>query len=217
MHGMPLRDFVGRAIYRLLRWPISQRHDTSVRDDLPLERRSTMPRSHVATRPVTLHRLPGVQADDMINAIDVELADGMDGDLHSIRIAGMPAIWVDGCLAPEEPAEWCADASVTTGLPIDHRDQRSGGLLLICVDATAYAIGYGQQGHRLLLDEKKDQRFGLRFAIRVLDPHQVNELTRRFPSARGRTDITYVPGRHRGSADDMAAPVGRELVAAERD
>jgi hypothetical protein len=29
MYGMPLRDFVGSAIYRLLRWPISQRHDTS--------------------------------------------------------------------------------------------------------------------------------------------------------------------------------------------
>ncbi|MGI8336753.1 DUF6119 family protein [Actinomadura scrupuli] len=153
-----------------------------------------MSRTHVRTRPVTLYRVPFVSVQTMIEAIDVELADEIGGELQFPDVAGLPAIWVDGCLAPDDPSEWCADAALTTGLPIDHRDRRSGGLLLLAVDNVVYAIGYGQHGHRLLLDEHKDHRFGLRFAIRALDPHQVQDLQRRFPAARGRSDITCVPG-----------------------
>lgn len=153
-----------------------------------------MPAIRVPTRLVTLHRLPLVSPETMINAIDVELADELGSDLQFPAIAGMSAIWIDGCLSRDETAEWCQDASITTGLHIDYRDRRSGGLLVVAIDGTVYAIGYGQQGHRLLLDEHKDQRFGLSFAIRALNPHQVHDLQRRFPTATGRTDITYVPG-----------------------
>lgn len=91
-----------------------------------------MPRTPVRTRPVTLHRLPRLNADSMIDAVGGELADDMD--LQVIDIAGMPAVWVAGSLSQDEGPEWCADASVTTGLDIAHDERRSGGLLLLCVD-----------------------------------------------------------------------------------
>lgn len=152
-----------------------------------------MPRNHLRTRSVTLHRLPRLGADDMIDAIDAERADSMGADVTPLDIAGMPAVWIDGCLSSDEAPEWCADASATTGLDIGHRDQLSGGMLLVSVDQRVYAIGYGREGHRLLLDEYKDQRFGLSFAVRALDASLLHELERRFPSAQGRTDITHVP------------------------
>ena len=53
-------------------------------------------------------------------------------------------------------------------------------------------MSYGN-GHLLIPDELKDQRFGLRFLVRRLDSGQVQDLVRRRPDARGRTDSTLVP------------------------
>ena len=81
---------------------------------------------------------------------------------------------------------------MTTGLDLAYTDCRSAGVLLLGVDEAAYAMSYGN-GHLLVPDELKDQRFGLRFLIRRLDSGQVQDLVRRRPDARGRTDSTLVP------------------------
>ena len=81
---------------------------------------------------------------------------------------------------------------MTTGLDVAYTDCRSAGVLLLEVDQVAYAMTYGN-GHLLVPDELKDQRFGLRFLVRRLDCGQVNDLVRRRAHARGRTDSTLVP------------------------
>ncbi|WSG19413.1 TIGR04141 family sporadically distributed protein [Nonomuraea sp. NBC_01738] len=100
---------------------------------------------------------------------------------------------MDGCHDPHEPVDWCADASLATGLTISHTERRSGGLLVLAVDDTCYAISFGTHGRQLLADEHKDPRFGLQFAVRAVDPYRVHGLVRRFPAARGRSDLTFVP------------------------
>lgn len=88
-------------------------------------------------------------------------------------------------------ANWCADASITTGLPLAYTDSRSGGLLVLGIDDTVYAVSY-DHGYLLLPDRFKDQRFGLSFLIRSLDAGQVSDIVRRRPDARGRTDSTLI-------------------------
>ena len=150
------------------------------------------------TRRVTLHRLvPEVRPghEDMFDAytayISARQLDELGAQLEFIDVAGAPAIWI-GVQAVIDVAGWCADASMTTGLDLAYTDCRSAGVLLLGVDQAAYAMSYGN-GHLLVPDELKDQRFGLRFLVRRLDSGQVNDLVRRRPDARGRTDSTLVP------------------------
>ena len=150
------------------------------------------------TRRTTLHRLvPGVRPghDDMFDAytayVSAQRLDELGAQLEFIDVAGAPAIWI-GVQAASDLANWCADAALTTGLDLAYTDCRSAGVLLLGVDGVAYAMSYGS-GHLLVPDELKDQRFGLRFLIRRLDSGQVQDLVRRRPDARGRTDSTLVP------------------------
>jgi uncharacterized protein (TIGR04141 family) len=149
------------------------------------------------TRQATLYRLvPDVHGtrEEMFDAFDKYVSarklDEMYADIEFIDVAGAPAIWI-GIQADISTAKWCPDASVTTGLELSYTDSRSGGVLLLGIDGTAYAMSYGS-GYLLVPDELKDQRFGLRFVIRRLDSDQVRDLVRRRPDARGRTDSTLV-------------------------
>ena len=123
--------------------------------------------------------------------VSAQHLDELGAQLEFIDIAGAPAIWI-GVQAASDLAGWCADAALTTGLNLAYTDCRSAGMLLVGVDEVGYAMSYGS-GHLLVPDELKDQRFGLRFLIRRLDSGQVQDLVRRRPDARGRTDSTLVP------------------------
>ncbi|MGH3319258.1 MAG: TIGR04141 family sporadically distributed protein [Streptosporangiaceae bacterium] len=145
------------------------------------------------TRIATLYRLPSVSptAEAMFEALDAEKLDEIRADPQPTEIATAPALWVGGQFT-REVAGWCGDASTTTGIDVSYGDSRSAGLILVAVDGTTYALGYGD-GHRLIPDELKDQRFGLRFAVRCLDPEQIQDLVRRMLASRGRTDTTMAP------------------------
>ena len=150
------------------------------------------------TRLTTLHRLvPEVRPshEDMFDAYTEQYTErparrAWTPSVGSSTSAEAPAIWI-GVQGVSDRAEWCADASVTTGLDVAYTDCRSGGVLLLGIDGTAYAMSYGN-GYLLMPDELKDQRFGLQFLVRRLNPEQVSDVVRRRPDARGRTDSTLV-------------------------
>ena len=145
----------------------------------------------------TLYRLPGVTAtsDGLFDAVTKYIGDRkldeLSAELEPLTIEGHPAIWI-GIPGDEHVPDWCTDASAMTGLSVSYDDRRSSGILLIGVDGTAYAMTFGC-GYPLLPDEIKDQRFGLSFISRRLDPDQVHDLVRRRPESRGRTESTLVP------------------------
>jgi uncharacterized protein (TIGR04141 family) len=146
-----------------------------------------------STRPVTLYRLVGVVPDEggMLDALDIEHLDENGFTLHSPDFPGAPAFAVDGHF--ELPtAEWCSDASALTGLHISLDERKPAALLLIAVDGQVYAIGFGQ-GFRLVPEDHKDPDFGLRFAIRAVDPDKVRDICRRAMTGQGRQDTTLVP------------------------
>lgn len=146
------------------------------------------------TRDLTLYRLTDVEPTTygMLGVLDLAKLDELGVEPTELTLAGMPALWVAG--QQEVPlASWCEDAAVTTGLDLAFDERRSFGLLLIAVDDTVYAIGYGQ-GHWWIPDVRKDHGFGIRFAVRRLDPDHVQDVARRRIGARGRSDLTLIPG-----------------------
>lgn len=150
------------------------------------------------TREGTLYLLPSVEPDPsaMFDALTETMTaaklDEIGADVVPIVVAGSPALWT-GAQFTHAEAEWCPAASLTTGLSISYGGISSAGLIMIAVDGVTYALGYGV-GHRLIGDELKDQRFGLRFAVRRVDPGEIRDLVRRRLGARGRTDSTLIPG-----------------------
>jgi uncharacterized protein (TIGR04141 family) len=149
------------------------------------------------TRLATLYRfLPGVgdSHEDMFNAYTQHVSerslDEWHADTEFIELAGVPAIWI-GIQEEERQAEWVEEVVTTTGLDLTYSERHCGGVLLLGIDGTAYALSYGI-GYRLIPDELKDQRFGLSFLIRRLDGNQVSDLVRRRANARGRVDSTAV-------------------------
>src|SRR5260370_24948185 len=147
------------------------------------------------TRVQTLYRLPGVPptVDAMFDALDGAHLDEISADVRVIEVADAPALWIAG-QSRRPVATWCGHASVTTGLHVSYGDLRSAGLLMLAVDGVTYALGYGD-GHRVIPDELKEPRFGLRFTVRRLNPQRVQSLARRFPGAPGRTHMTLGPAR----------------------
>jgi uncharacterized protein (TIGR04141 family) len=145
-----------------------------------------------ATWRQTLYRLLDIEPtpDGMHHALDEDDIKRHGYPLASPTNLGVPALLASGSTASD--AGWCRDAAVTTGLPLSFTGQRSGAVLLVAVDGQVYGITYGA-GRWLLRDECKDQRFGLRYAVRQLDPKKINRLVQRFPASRGRQDSVLVP------------------------
>lgn len=148
--------------------------------------------SHPRTRRQTLYRLVHAEAtlDGMLEALDLEGA-GRGYSLDFPDLGDVPAVLVHG--SATSTARWCMDASATTGVPMEYADRASGAVLLLAVDDLVYAVSYGA-GRWLVRDELKDQRFGLRFAVRQLDADRIHRLVHRLPGGRGRQDSILVPG-----------------------
>lgn len=146
----------------------------------------------------TLYRLipeVGTSPEEMFDSFtqyaDMDEQNARHADIQFPDRLGVPALWI-GVQHDEKLAEWAKDAAVTTGLDLSSfTERRADGLLLLSVDGTGYALSYGK-GYLLLPDALKDERFGLDFLIRRLDSSQVQDLVRRRPNARGRTDATTV-------------------------
>lgn len=116
-------------------------------------------------------------------------------DLAFPDLGGVPAVLVHG--AASYGAAWCADASATTGAAMAYTDRASGAVLLLAVNKRVYAVSYGD-GHRLIRDELKDQRFGLRFAVRQLDADRIHWLV---PPDAGRSAPAGLDPGARRAAD----------------
>ena len=141
----------------------------------------------------TLYRLKGVvpEVDAMFDALDWERLKAVGAELEIPQRLGVPAILLTASFK-QPVASWCEEINRTTGCDVSRAVDRSAGLLMLAVDDEVYAIGY-DQGFRMIPDHLKDQRFGLGFAIRRVNPDQIQDLVSHTPGL-GRTDITLVPG-----------------------
>ena len=129
--------------------------------------------------------------DDILALLDAKLLDDLGAQIGFPDYGqDIPAVLIQAQW-PVLQASWCEQASMTTGLPVAGLHQECGALLVFSVDGDLYVLVYGD-GHRLVPDELKDQRFGLRFVARTINTEKVNTFTRRSLGMGGRTDITHV-------------------------
>ncbi|RPE44393.1 uncharacterized protein (TIGR04141 family) [Streptomyces sp. Ag109_O5-1] len=147
--------------------------------------------SNTAVR--TVYRLSAAAptTDAMLNALDAELLDSLGAEPHFPDVLGVPAVFVT-CGIEHTEAPWCEPMSRTTGIMVTENVRRTAAVLLLAVDGTVYAIGC-DQGYRLIPEHLKDQRFGLSFAIRQMDPNMIREAVSK-SLGQARTDISLVPG-----------------------
>ncbi|MFE5033164.1 TIGR04141 family sporadically distributed protein [Streptomyces sp. NPDC056683] len=147
--------------------------------------------SNTAVR--TVYRLSAVAptTDAMLNALDAELLDSLGAEPHFPDVLGVPSVFVT-CGIEHTEAPWCEPMSRTTGIMVTENIRRTAAVLLLAVDGTVYAIGC-DQGYRLIPEHLKDQRFGLSFAIRQMDPNMIRGAVSK-SLGQARTDISLVPG-----------------------
>lgn len=112
-------------------------------------------------------------------------------DVDPFDIAGAPALLYRR-QHPATKANWCAPLSHLTGMPLDLTRQDCEALLIVGVGEHVYSVGFGQ-GY-LAVTDAKEPGFGLRCALRLIDPQQVQDVVRRALGGISRQDSTLVPG-----------------------
>lgn len=144
-------------------------------------------------RATTVHRLKNVQptVNGMFDATATGKLLDENFDVREFPISGAPAILYTKQIPPQKEV-WCEDLSTLGGQMI-HLD-RSGGaaVLFIAIDDTVFAIGYGK-GYQYIPSILKESNFGLRCALRAVDPDRVREVSRKSLGTSSRQDDTYTP------------------------
>jgi uncharacterized protein (TIGR04141 family) len=133
-------------------------------------------------------------ADSLKALIRSEYLDGGDTSPIPVDIAGHEGLLLIASVERDR-AEWSAPLSQLTGVETGPCGSTgSSATLLIALDRHVFALTHGYSGRWMLIDEAKERMFGLRIAIRVLEPSRVRQLTRLALDVSARVDRTWVPG-----------------------
>ncbi|MEV4565140.1 DUF6119 family protein [Nonomuraea sp. NPDC049419] len=140
----------------------------------------------------TVHRLTGVTptTEGMFDATASGRLSEPGVTVHPFEINGAPALLYYRQLPPAQPG-WCSGLSRLTDVPLDLLRQDAEAVLVVAVDGHVYAITFGQ-GY-LSITGLKERGFGLRCALRVVDPDQVQDVVRRTIGGLSRQDSTLAP------------------------
>lgn len=133
-----------------------------------------------------------LRSPNLRHAIKTDL---VAGSTHELRVADRPALRVDRVADLHLP-RWATALAEMTGRPFLHEVRAAGSVLLIDLDGSAYALAFGT-GWRMLRPEAWEPDFGLRVAIRALQPDRVAEVVRTALDAGARLDLTHMPGGRR--------------------
>ncbi|MFA1551961.1 DUF6119 family protein [Actinomadura chokoriensis] len=141
----------------------------------------------------TVYRLVGVKPDpvSMLDILDLEQYDDLECTVTvPEERLGCPSLLVSGQFAIDRTS-LCDEVRQLTGHDVNLPRLDAAALLIAAVAGQVFAVGF-DQGWRLVPDEYKDPTFGLRVAVRAVDPGQVHDVVRRRLSGRGRLDATRV-------------------------
>ncbi|GHH72982.1 hypothetical protein GCM10017673_28800 [Streptosporangium violaceochromogenes] len=145
------------------------------------------------TLPATVYRLTGIAPtmDAMFDATSVGRLAEHGVEVVPIDVSGAPAILYSRQL-PAARTNWSAGLSHLAGVSVDLARQDGEAVLVVGVGEHVYGIGFGR-GY-LSMTDAKEPGFGLRCALRVVDPRQVQDVVRRTLGGVSRQDSTFVPG-----------------------
>ena len=166
-----------------------------------------MPRRPNPTRRTTIWAL-GSETD--LQACVQSKYLNQDGfQARQTTVAGHPALTVTGSIV-NGSIEWAEVFEAYTGQTPGLVNQTAAGLILLIRPKRTLALAYGM-GWLLLDQSKVEQAFGLKYAIRSLDPEQVRQVTRHILERRARIDRNSVPGGQR--IEDFVVEEYGEIVS----
>lgn len=111
---------------------------------------------------------------------------------RSLRFAGQSCVLISGQFSAGDEVEWCQFVRNYAGASISLRNISASAALIVQLNRNILALTYGL-GRHFLKPAHIEQNFGLRFALRVLDPDRIREVTRNILDERARVDRNTAP------------------------
>ncbi|MCX9192854.1 hypothetical protein C3Y87_15810 [Carbonactinospora thermoautotrophica] len=151
-----------------------------------------------ATRKSTLYRLrlPKASPDGLRAVVVKRYREQYGFAEEEVTVAGAPGLLVYGVIDRGAPADWCEAVGRLTGKQVALSNRTASAALLLAVDGEAYALTYGM-GHLLIDPAAVEPGFGLAFAVRVVEPDRVRQVTHSVIDVSARNSRSSVPtGQH---------------------
>lgn len=166
-----------------------------------------MPRTPNPTRRTTLWALS--EQPDLKDCLQQKYLDNENFHTDDITLGGQQALLVTGAIENSD-IEWAGVVSAYTGKALGLVNRTAAGLILLPRPKRTLALAYGMGW--ILLDQRKVERaFGLRYAVRALDPEEIRQVTRHILERRARIDRNSVPGGQR--IEDFVVEEYGEIVS----
>jgi uncharacterized protein (TIGR04141 family) len=121
--------------------------------------------------------------------------DNGDFVAEEMTLGGQACLLVAGAIENAD-IEWARVVSAYTGRSLGLINRTAAAVILLPRPKRTLALAYGMGW--ILLDQRKVERsFGLRYAVRALDPEEIRQVTRHILERRARIDRNSVPGGQR--------------------
>ncbi len=138
----------------------------------------------------TLYRLK--RLPELLDAVRPKYLDNGAFTATETKVSGREALLVHGAMSSDQ-ASWAGRLSVLSEVDVKVGNQTAAGVLLIRDGKKqAFALSYGM-GFQLLDQNKIDQGFGLRIAVRTAARKFIKSLTRSELDHRARVDRSSIP------------------------
>lgn len=141
---------------------------------------------------VNLHLMQPQDSDRLADLIEEPDDEGKTVETQRLRIAGHSALLAYISVARER-ARWSQSLASLTGTSLPTHSTNPSAVLLLDVDSQVFALCYGMAGTHLLAQPSVAHGFGLRLALRVLEPESIRQLNRLSLDTRSRVDRSSVP------------------------
>lgn len=152
-----------------------------------------MPRKSNPTRRTTLWALS--KQLDLKDYLQPKYLDNESFQAEDITLGGRQGLLVTGAIENDD-IEWTRVVTAYTGQALGLVNRTAAALILLPRPKRTLALAYGMGW--ILLDQRKVERaFGLRYAVRALDPEEIRQVTRHILERRARIDRNSVPGGQR--------------------
>lgn len=137
------------------------------------------------TRRSTVYLLQDVPAssDSLREALNLRYEEEHGFEIQDVSIG----LLYTGVIGQGRPPDWADAVRRLTDVSPVVENKTSAGALLVPVDGRVFALTFGM-GHLLLDQSRITPGFGFGFALRVLKPDAVRQVTHSMMDARGRTD-----------------------------
>jgi len=145
------------------------------------------------TRRSTVHLLQDVlpSSESLREALNLRYQEEHGFEIQDVGIGLSRGLLYTGVIGRDGPPEWADAVHRLTDVSPVVENKTAAGALLVPVDGQVFAITFGI-GHLLLNQARVTPGFGFGFALRVLKPDAVRQVTHSMMDARGRTDRNSV-------------------------